>query len=392
MNSLHTGIVTLLRSALNSEALTLPEDFRLEEASAIIYQHHLTGLALQGATLCGIPRSTPAVVQQTAVFCGLLQSSRLQTQKLRQILDLFDANEITYMTIKGAVIRELYPRPEYRHMTDADILIRPEQYPRIRQLLSSLGMEEQEDSDYEQTWSCPALMLELHRCLVSKHFLTYYDYYRDSWRFARKNRTGSGYHLSAEDHMVYFVVHFAKHYLAGSICAKDICDFYVWQKAHPDMDDTYIRKELEKLHLGHFYRNVLDLLANWFQGAPSTEATELITRAAFQGGVNQDFNHSAAKNIMHRRGKENDRLGAKKVKWFLRAIFPSAAVLSCTYPVLRKAPVLLPVFWVRRWFAALVCDRDMLRRGIIVAGMDKNSLSEYDSHMAQVGLGGIDQG
>lgn len=391
MDALHAGVITLLRSALNGEARKLPENFDWGKASDLLYNHHLTGLGIQGAVLCGVPRTHPAVTQMTALFCQSLQTSRLQMQKLQEVFALFEANGIDYLPVKGSVIKPLYPRMEYRVMGDADILIRPEQYPLIQSLLPSLGLQEKDNSDYEYTWECPALTLELHRYLVSTHFMNYFDYYKDSWRHARKCDQGFGYRLTPEAHFVYFFVHFAKHYLNGTICAKDLCDFHIWRKAHPNMDENYILSQLQILQLADFYHNIMDLLDNWFNGAPATEASELITRSAFQGGIYAEYNQSAADNIMQRHSNETDSLFQKKLKWFLHTLFPSRQTLSYAYPILTKIPILLPVFWVIRWFKAIFQDRDKLKRGLIVMNMDENNLAEYNTHMDKVGLGACRQ-
>lgn len=391
MDTLHLGVVTLLRSALNGERYDLPKDFDWDKAVDLLYRHHLTGLGIQGASLCGTSRTHPAITKMTMLFCQTLKTSRLQMQKLNEVLSLFEANGIEYLPVKGCVIKPLYPRMEYRMMGDADILIHPEQYPLIQSLLPTVGMQEKDNSDYEYTWECPELTLELHRYLVSTHFTNYFSYYKDSWQYARKCEQGYGYRLTPEAHFVYFFVHFAKHYLNGSICAKDICDFYIWRKEHPDMDKAYIMQQMKILNLTDFYHNILSLLDNWFTGAPATEATELITRSAFQGNVCADYNKSAADNVLRRHSDNADSLSQKKIKWFIKSLFPSCNTLSYTYPILEKAPVLLPAFWVVRWWNALFQDRDKLRRGMTVMHIDESHLSEYERHMDKVGLGDCQQ-
>ncbi len=386
MDTQNLGVVTILRSALKGEALTLPENFDWSKATHTLYSHNLAGLGLQGALLCGVPRNHPAVVNLTATFCNDLRTSRSQMQKLQAVFDLFDANGIDYLPVKGSQIKLLYPRPEYRIMFDADILIRQEQYPLIQSVLPAIGMQEAEDSDYEHTWESPELTLELHRYLVSTHFRSYFPYYRDSWRFAEKNETGSGYHLTPEDHFIYLVVHFAKHYANGTICAKDICDFYVWRNAYPQMNEEYLLGELEKLRLAEFYRNILALLDTWFEGKAATKAVELITHTAFQGGIFEAYNLSAANHVVHRHSNEGDTLTVKKAKWFFHALFPSRAILSYRYPILKRCAILLPFFWAVRWFHALFHDRDKFRRGMLVMGMNDNTLSQYGTHMNAVGL------
>lgn len=391
MDVLHAGVITLLRSALNGETLKLPENFDWGKASDLLYNHHLTGLGMQGAALCGVPRTHPAITQMTALFCQTLQTSRLQMQKLQEVFALFEANGIEYLPVKGSVIKPLYPRMEYRIMGDADILIHPEQYPLIRTLLPSLGLKEKDNSDYEYTWESPVLTLELHRHLISKRFANYYAYYEDSWQYAQKCDQGSGYRLTPEAHFVYFFVHFAKHYMAGTICAKDLCDIQVWRKAHPNMDEAYILNQMKSLQLTDFYHNILALLDNWFYGAPATEASELITQSAFQGGVYAELNKSAADNMMQRHSNDADSLFQKKLKWFLHTLFPSTSTLSYAHPILTKLPILLPVFWVVQWFKAIFQNRNKLKRGLIVMNMSQNNLVEYNTHMDKVGLGACRQ-
>lgn len=48
------GIVTLLRSALKDEALTLPEDFDWSSAVNILYEHHLVAMAVRGVQSPGL--------------------------------------------------------------------------------------------------------------------------------------------------------------------------------------------------------------------------------------------------------------------------------------------------------------------------------------------------
>ncbi len=386
MEALHLGVITLLRSALKGEKLSLPESFDLGQAFDILYNHHLLGLGIQGALLCGVSRTHPALVQMTASFCGDLKKSRGQMEKLGEVCAVFDENNIEYLPVKGAVIKPLYPKAEYRVMGDADILIRPEQYSRIQPILQKLGFSELDNSDYEYTWKCPELTLELHRHLVAPRFKSYFTYYSDSWRLAKRRENSSQYLLSPEEHFIYLIVHFAKHYLFGSICAKDICDFYVWRVNYPDMDEKYIEEKLGFLKLLSFYRNILDLLNSWFNGEGATKATELITRSAFLGGVCEDFDESAINNRMRQHADGNKSIFKMKFLWFIRSVFPSPSELSYKYPALAKKPLLLPVFWVVHWFNALFKNRAKIKRGMLVLKMNKGKLSKYDEHIQQVGL------
>lgn len=389
MDSQLVGIITLLRSALKDEVLTLPVDFDWNNAVNILYEHHLVGIAIRGAVRCGVPRSNPAIRKLTALFCKDVAVSRLQMQKLEAVYTLFREHGIDYMPVKGAVLKPMYPQSELRVMGDADILIRQEQYPKIRELMSSLGLREKVESDHEYVWHGGDFKLELHKRLIPSYNKDYYAYYGDGWRLARRDGQSSAWHLTPEDHFIYLLVHFAKHYRDGSISAKNICDFWVCRKVCPDMDEDYICAQLQKLKLLDFYRNILDLLDTWFEGAAPTGAVEILTQTAFRGGI-YTLEESQMTVSVIKLTKETSSLSGSKYKWLWRKLFPSASVLSQRFPILKKYPVLLPFAWAVRWFDALFLRRDRLKRGLSesqeLMNMDTARVSRYENQLRAVGL------
>jgi hypothetical protein len=390
MDSQLSGIVTLIRSALKDEVLTLPEDFDWGSAVPLLYEHHLVGIAVRAAARCGIPRFHPAVRQLTALFCKDVATSRLQMQQLDVVYALFQEHGIEYMPVKGAVIKPMYPQSELRAMGDADILIRQEQYPTIQAHLSALGLQEVVESDHEYIWHGGDFKLELHKRLVPSYDKDFYDYYGDGWRLARRDGNSCTYHMGQEDHFIYLLVHFAKHYRDGAISAKTICDFWVYRKACPDMDESYICNELQKLRLLDFYRNILDLLDTWFAGAAPTEAVEILTRTAFQGGI-YTLEASRWTVSVIKFTKETSSISGSKYKLLWRKLFPSASALSQRFPFLKKYPVLLPFAWAVRWFDALFLRRSQLKRGLSesqeLMNIDIGRVSEYENQLRAVGLG-----
>lgn len=389
MDNQTIGIITLLRSALKDEPGTLPENFDWNNATNILYEHHLVSMAIRGAARCGIPRSHPVIQQLTAAFCKIAAASRRQMQQLDAVYSLFREHGIAYMPVKGAVLKPLYPQRELRVMGDADILIRQEQYPTIRELLSSLGLQEDVESDHEYIWYGGDFKLELHKRLIPSYNKDYYAYYGDGWRLARQDGQSSACYLSPEDHFIYLLVHFAKHYRDGSINVKSICDFWVCRKAYPHMDEAYLTTELQKLKLLEFYRNILDLLDTWFEGAAPTRAVELLTQTALRGGI-YTFEESQLTVSIIKLTKETASLSGSKRKWLWEKLFPPANVLRQRYPILKKYPVLLPFAWVVRWFDALFLRHDRIKHGLSesqeLMNMDTGRVSEYENQLRAVGL------
>ncbi len=386
MNNNLLGIITLLRSALNNEQLTLPADFDWNKAADILYEHHLIGVAVRGASRCGVSITNPAMRNMTALMCKDIAVCRRQTQQLQEIFSRFEAEGIEYMPFKGVVLKSLYPQPELRKMGDADILIRQSQYPAIKQILLSLGMTKEVESDHEYVWVCEDLKIELHKRLIPSYNKDYYAYYKDGWHLAKKNEQGTAYHLSDEDHFIYILVHFAKHYRDGSICAKNICDFWVYRQAHPDMDEDYLQEQLKKLDLLLFYQNVLTLLDFWFCGKEPTDIVLFMTENVFHGGI-YTFEESQVVSAMLK--QESNSNTERRRKLILQKIYPSLQTMENRYPILRKHAYLLPVFWFVRHMDLIFCRRSHMKKqmsALKTMSKDEERILEYEKKLQEVGL------
>ena len=161
MTTTQRGIITLLKSAVTGQSLSLPEDFDLETAYPPVRKHHMDALLYEGAVLCGIPREKPIMQQLLRSYCRCLIISEGQLSEIRRIYDAFDRKGIDYLPLKGVNMKPRYPKPELRSMGDADILIRLEQRPQIDAVLQELGFVFQKETDHEIIWRTGKLFLEL---------------------------------------------------------------------------------------------------------------------------------------------------------------------------------------------------------------------------------------
>ncbi|SPF35024.1 hypothetical protein SBF1_1450002 [Candidatus Desulfosporosinus infrequens] len=58
---------------------------------------------------------------------------------VEQVLQTFEEYQITCMSLKGFLIKYLYPQPDMRMMADIDILFKNEQTESVKQLMLRLG-------------------------------------------------------------------------------------------------------------------------------------------------------------------------------------------------------------------------------------------------------------
>lgn len=387
MNMTQQGVITLLKSAVLQQPLPLPAEFDLEQAHQNLKKHHMSSAIFEGATLCGISQEMPIMHRLLQSSCKALLVSERQVRMTDRISAAFEENGIDYMLLKGCKMKPLYPKPELRMMGDVDILVRMEQYDRVRSVMQSLGLHEGSVTDHELHWYSNNLLVELHSKLIPSYNKDFYAYFGDGWSLAQKGQ-GSRYYMTAEDELVYLFTHFAKHYRDGGIGCRYVLDLWVFLRANPGLDEEKVKRELEKLQLREFYENIRRLIDVWFADEPSDEKMDFITDFIFASGSWGTRESKTASIGVRDQAHHKGSLRAK-AEYVARHVFPGVSMLRDKYPVLRKAPWMLPLVWIYRPIYKIVCKNE---RGAITrhtAGwksLDPKNLENRRQALQYVGL------
>lgn len=383
MNINHLGLVTLLRSAITGEKLSLPEGFRLEDVDDLIQSQALLPMAYQGAYNCGISKDTELMKQYHEKYYRMMLKNQLQLRAIRQILRAFEENGIDHMPLKGCQLKELYPRPELRPMGDADILIREEQYEKIRPIMEMLSYKEVTESNYDHCWKSPALYVELHKQLFGDNQVDLYRYFGDGWVLAQKG-DGYRYAMTPEAEYVYVFCHMMKHFRFCGIGARQIVDLYVYRQAHPRMDEEKLEQMMEGLHLTEFYHHIQRLLQVWFRGEPTDPVTDYITAYVFSNGSWGSMeNKLYSEEVI--RAKNNVKNTRRKS--FFNALFPPMSDMQLSYNAMYRHPWLYPVFWVVRIFDILIYRRKNIKKRLgIIRDMCDEKVLAHQNALAYMGL------
>lgn len=384
MNSHQKDLLKLIYAAISKEKMKLSDDFSIAKLMPLIKAHDLHALCYYGALECGISSDTEEMQSLFEQVCSHIFVSELQKKIAGKIFTLFDDNGIEYMPLKGILLKELYTYPEMRAMGDLDILIKLEQYPKIKELLVAREYTEVTESDHELIWMKKNIHIELHKRLIPSYNKDYYAYFGDGWSLAVPEY-GTRYKMDDEDQLIYLFTHLAKHYRNGGIGIKQMVDLYLYRKSKPNMDMDRIRKAFTSLSLLDFYDNVCHTLSVWFESGEANEISELVSDTIFRSGVfGTRESHLLAEGVQitATSGEKN----AKKKK-FMKTVFLPYADMCKKYSFLKRLPFLLPIMWIVRIFNALLFKRKTVKKNLDdLSVMKKDEIDKQRDALAQVGL------
>ncbi|MBQ3356271.1 MAG: nucleotidyltransferase family protein [Oscillospiraceae bacterium] len=386
INEMQSGLIALIRSALSGQAEILPQGFDLASIVPLIRRHHISVIAFCGAVNCGISPASPAVetlLSDVGVHFSICEG---QQNELKALTEAFEQEGIDYILLKGAVIKPMYPRSEMRAMSDADILIRTEQQEEASKVMEKLGYQKGVESDHELHWDKPALHVELHKRLMPSYDTLYCKYFSDVWNSVKPVAEGKHcYQMNPDDFFLYLFTHFAKHYRDGGIGLLQLCDLQIYRDKN-SLDEELLLKELKKLHLDVFYRNVLETLDAIFNEKEQTEITATILETVCDSGA---YGRQEKKQLSWatRNSKKSD--DAKKIKhrMVLEMIFLPFWRMRIKYPILNKLPFLLPIMWVVRWVEALLFrTKNVKQQAKQMRKMTTEEILEHQGKLNFVGL------
>ena len=360
MDALQKGVLTLVRSGLSGQAMALPDGFDLEQAYPELMRHQVMALGYLGAVHCGLDKKQPIMQELFRNYAQCLQRSESQMAALERVYQAFDKAGVDYMPVKGCNVKALYPSPELRTMGDADILIRVEQYDTIKPIMLELGFSESVESDHELNWTCGPLLVELHKRLIPSYNKDYHRYYGDGWRLATICE-GTHYYMSNEDEFIYLFTHFAKHYRGGGIGIRHLIDLQLYLDSHPELDVEYVRRELGQLQLCVFFENIKKVLGVCFEDMAEDAVTEFMIGHIFASGA---YGTNAMRKIADvvRDAQQKKSVSSARKSRLIRAVFLPYDAMKDKYPVLKRVPVLLPVYWVVRGFGIVFSGKGKVRK------------------------------
>lgn len=297
-----------------------------------------------------------------------------QIQRTNHFLEVYkklSEKNIKILVFKGIIFRNMYNNPDDRISSDEDILIKKEDYEKVKEFFLSEGFEFIDKGEECAYFSkSTGLCIEVSTSLFSHESKAYghlNKLFEDVFEKSIKINIDKIdiLTLSHEQHLIYIVFHNMKHFLTGGFGIRQVADFskyietygeYInWEKFWSDLKDlnydTFALNliEISLRYLGFnddkitYPDNItsFDELKNYQKYYINSESliNDILDAGVF-GASTKDRKHTALMTL--------DAVEDKKKSNRLKAVFPNVNYLKDNYTYLQKCPILLPVAWGQR--------------------------------------------
>jgi hypothetical protein len=318
---------------------------------------HLVGDAL---SKCGVFANLPDTLEENEcatiakikakfdehVFTAVYRYENINYE-LEQIKQTFNEAQISFIPLKGSVIRKFYPEPWLRTSCDIDILVKEKDADNAAEYLQTqlqYGVDRKGQHDVSM-FTASNVHVELHFKLLDSDFKQVKDLL-DVWSGDEISLlSDSEYQMSKELFLLYHIYHMAKHFVHGGCGLKPFIDLWII-KNKVGFDEKKAQKIMQESGLLAFFERSTDLVNVWFEDKEHSEITQEMENYILQGGVYGTLKQNLAMS-------QNKKGG--KFRHLMSRIFLSYKDMEVYYPSLKKCPILFPFYQVRRWCRILFC-------------------------------------
>ena len=371
-------LIEILADFVNERSMRRLPGVSLEVLYETAQKHNVTGIvaAMLMPVLKGREKDPLYRKFQEAQMATVFRSVLLK-EEVERFAACMEEAQIPYAFFKGYELREWYPVPELRTMSDVDVLVRDEDMEKTAEVLTGLGYTREEGGNAVWTYQKEPFSYEVHRRLAYGKYWNKVDY--EGYFAGAVNRLipgpedpdGKKYrrYLSREDHFIFLCFHLAKHLHSSGAGIRMVMDIALFLKQHQrEMDWGYLWEQARMLQMERFIKTILCAVKEWF-GIPSEDdlvrekaadewpvetatvlTLEKLAHYIMTGGIfgfERDDSIRRLRKGVDGRGKEAAIL--IKARAFWKLIFPPLKHMTYFMPALEKYPVLLPAAWVKRW-------------------------------------------
>lgn len=345
-------LFALLRSAICGTKLTREERDNyspelLQHLLEISSNHDVVHLLVLGLKQNGLTLKENADIEKS-IFKAVYRYEKIRYE-YENLCAALEKSQISFLPLKGSVIRKYYPEEWMRTSCDIDILVNKSEAEKAKSILvKEYGYIFNEKTSHDiSLFSSANIHIELHYNLVEDGIANKSsEVLKNVWDVATL-REGYAFCHEMPDEYYYFyhIAHMAKHFENGGCGIRPFIDLFILD----GMSGANKEKRDELLNKGNLlkFANVARKLSRiWFSNAPYDLISRQMENYILRGGVYGNNEN----RITVQQQKKGGRLN-----YALSKIFISYDIIKFHYPILEKYKWLTPLMQICRWFKLIFC-------------------------------------
>ncbi|MDD6646046.1 MAG: nucleotidyltransferase family protein [Oscillospiraceae bacterium] len=295
-----------------------------------------------------------------ACMCVAEAKQEILSQK---IFSAFEREKVSYLPLKGIVIKKLYPVENYRTSNDVDILVKQKDFQKAEKVLQELGYsflgESNRDNDYHKGYSKGVVHIELHSHLTPRDSLQR-EYFNTAFdRAVCSNINPYRFDMTDEDLYIYTLYHLYKHFVKGGVGVRYFLDMYIL-KDKLSLDMCYVENELQKIGLKKFEKTVTELSQVFFDNSPMDNRLKKLARFVYVSGAHGATPFYVVSKFSGE-GTSKNHSFINRVKFYYDSWFIGRKAMSIRYPILNKHGFLLPFCYIHKGIYTLFCKPEAIK-------------------------------
>ena len=340
-------LIHLLSSALRNEKPgEKPDNISFEQLFSLARYHSVANMAFYSIERLENRPEKELFAKWTEVRDKEIMKDIIQSTEQEQLFSALSASGVRFIPLKGSVLKTLYPQSDFRTMSDIDLYIDDADTEKSKAVMLSLGYEinRLEHGVHDVYYKKPVMNVEIHRDLFGEGGQEFSPVFGELW--SKCTADGMRYDLENDFFLTYVIAHGIKHYTLGGTGIRTFMDIHVYlQQKGADLNRIY--SLCEKAGQRELCEDFVKLADVWFGSGEYTDKLREMAEYVIRGGTYGTFENQMEQGIKKQ----------GKLKFILSRIFPSVNYAREQFPVLRRMPFLLPVFWVVRWFKFFTVNR-----------------------------------
>lgn len=338
-------LLALIRAAMcDTTPPPLPQEVTWEGMVALCKRQKVSAIVARAVgRVCPPP---PQDIEQAFArgAAGALRREILFENERAALTARMEAACMRYLPLKGVFLSPLYPEPGMREFSDNDILYDAARRRELIHLMEEAGYKCADTLGVHDTFEKPPVFcFEMHRALLDETG-DRGGVFRDIWSRAVADTSDPdrhyAYRMRDEDFFLFFLAHFAKHYRTAGGGLRMIIDLYILRRrmlCNPAFDHAYVERMLARAGLADFAREA-DRMCDGVFSREEPDLPDEVMRRLFCGGAfgsTEEYVRSKLATM-------------SRARYLLYRLFLPYDEMCLRYPVLKKCPPLLPLFWLLR--------------------------------------------